>query len=181
MTHEQIEIDDIATLLTPIILIQGLARGEIEPERCEIIDRSDNTVTYRVHGFEGDMILTDEFLSFLKDLGKDEGLKGLFKTLHRLGCMDDLTLEIFERRMVPEPIRSIVKINIRDKEKLEKISRIEEHVPYRLWGKYLDMTKQGAFYVLKRLKDKGLLVLDKNEHGVKAELTQLGKEALGLL
>ncbi|MCP8311139.1 MAG: hypothetical protein L6N94_06545, partial [Candidatus Methylarchaceae archaeon HK01M] len=173
----QTDMKGIFLFSTPFNLFFGLVKGENEPDGCEIIKRSDKKITYRIDGF-GDLVLSDNFIEFVKSLG--ESINKLKKLLE-FGFIDQTTYEIIIEKMKPKPVKPIVKIRRKDKERLMRIAEVKEHMSNSWWGKLLGITKEGAWYFLNRFEKEKFLTLDKSKQGVKAELTELGKEALGLL
>lgn len=66
--HTEILDNDILEINIPHIiipwkLIQGLAQGKIQTDGCEVILNKNQVVTYKIEGYENDVVLSHDFLN----------------------------------------------------------------------------------------------------------------------
>lgn len=66
----------------PCILVQGLMRGNIEPQSTRITEASGGSTSYEVDGFDKEIIMPDTFSKYLKEIGSWQGLveKGILSS-----------------------------------------------------------------------------------------------------
>ncbi len=58
----------------PCILAQGLMRGDIEPQGTRITRASGDSTSYEVDGFNEEIVVTDTFSKYLREIGSWQGL-----------------------------------------------------------------------------------------------------------
>lgn len=172
---ERLDPGDLFTVLPKIViplrLLQGLALGGIQPNGCEVVKQKDGFITYRVGGFNSEVVLPHEFLMFLMELGEEP-----LKRLQEFGLISALTLKIIEsKKDEVKPIELPV-IREKDRKYLGAIHETEGFLTFGGWGEALGLTKQGADALLKRLEGEGMVSLIRHEsgEGIRASLTTLG-------
>jgi len=161
-------------LILPLKLLRGLASGDIQPSGCEVIKQKDRVLTYRVEGFEAEVVLPQDFVTFLMELGEEP-----LKRLHELGLLGEITLRILESKKGEEK-PTVPAIREKDRKYLGIIQKTEGFLTYGGWGESLGLTKQGADALLKRLEGEGMVIIVKpgSGEGIKASLTDLGLAVL---
>jgi hypothetical protein len=164
-------------LILPLKLLRGLASGDIQPSGCEVVKQKDGVLTYRVEGFEAEVVLPQGLVTFLMELGEEP-----LKKLHELGLLGEITLKILESKKGEEKLTELELPAIREKDRkyLGIIQKAEGFLTYGGWGESLGLTKQGADALLKRLEGEGMVSIVKHEsgEGIKASLTDLGLAVL---
>lgn len=171
---EVTDMERIFLFSTPLDLLSGLVKGEIEPEGYRIVEGSGYTTTYEANGFDDGIVLCDNFIEFIQSLGKSGNI---WDELEKYRFLDDKTRRIVEEKMKNKSKHVKVNIKKKDKEYLRIIAEHREYMSYKEWGDLLGISKSGALRVLSRFEKMKLLSLDKS-HGIKAFLTKLGREAL---
>jgi len=160
-------------ITVPLRLLLGLASGELQPGGCEVIKHKDGVLTYRVEGFEAEVILPHDFIAFLMDLGEEP-----LKALQELGLLDDITFKILETKREVTPIETPV-LREKDKEQLRIIAEMGSRSSWGGWGEALGMSRQGAKDQLLRFEERGLIELERSENGeTRAIMTPLGQAYL---
>ena len=162
-------------IIFPLKLLRGLASGDIQPSGCEVIKHKDGVLTYRVEGFDAEVTLPHDFVTFLMNLGEDP-----LKALQELGLLDELTLRILESKKGEEKPTELPAIREKDRKYLGIIHETDEFLTYGGWGESLGLTKQGADALLKRFEGEGTIRIIKHEsgEGISASLTDLGLAVL---
>ena len=162
-------------IILPLKLLRGLASGDIQPSGCEVVKHKDGVLTYRVEGFDAEVVLPQGFVTFLMDLGEEP-----LKALQDLGCLDELTLRILESKKGEEKPLELPVVREKDRKYLGIIHETEGFLTYGGWGEALGLTKQGADALLKRLEGEGMVSIVRHEsgEGIKASLTDLGLAVL---
>jgi DNA-binding transcriptional ArsR family regulator len=162
-------------IILPLKLLRGLASGDIQPSGCEVIKQKDRVLTYRVEGFEAEVILPHDFVTFLMNLGEEP-----LKALHELGLLDELTLQILESKKGEGKPLELPTIREKDRKYLGIIQKAEGFLTYGGWGEALELTRDGAYRTLMRLEEDGLVNIEKHEsgEGVRVSLTTLGLAAI---
>jgi len=178
---DQTEMEKIYFVSTPLSLLSEIIKGQIIPDESKIVKKSNNSVEYHYDDF-GYVTLPDNFLNFLKNLNESGDL---LRRLVGLEFMDDFTYNLVKGRMEPKPSkqitkpeRSIIKIKKKDRDRLMKILKIEDSLPYSEWGNILGLTRSGVLYTFRRYENDKLVTLYKNEQGVKIILSDVGREAI---
>jgi len=158
-------------IVIPLRLLRGLASGGIQPDGCEIVKQKDGFLTYRVGGFNSEVVLSHEFLMFIMELGEEP-----LKRLQEFGLLSALTLKILESKKDEDKPIELPVIREKDRKYLGAIHEIEGFLTYGGWGEALGLTKQGADALLKRLEGEGMVSIIRHEsgEGIRASLTTLG-------
>lgn len=176
------EILDPATLdaalpriTVPLKLLQGMASGDIQPSGCEVIKQEGGILTYAVEGFEPEVVLPHDFMTFVMGLGEDP-----LKRLQELGLLSEITLKILESKKGEERPLELPVIREKDRKYLGTIHETEGFLTFGGWGEALGLTRDGAYRTLMRLEEDGLVDTEKHEsgEGTRASLTALGLAAL---
>jgi hypothetical protein len=162
-------------ITVPLKLLRGLASGDLQPGGCEVVKQKDGILTYRVEGFDAEVVLPQGLVTFLMELGEEP-----LKRLQELGLLDELTLRILESKKVEEKPLELPVIREKDRKYLGIIQKTEGFLTYGGWGESLGLTKQGADALLKRLEGEGMVSIARHEsgEGIKASLTDLGLAVL---
>jgi len=94
-----------------------------------------------------------------------------------MNIIDDITYRLIEKALneLEVKVDEVVKVSQKDRERLILIARSIKPLTYREWGEVLGMSREGAYYLLKRLRDQGLVKMVKEEKGVKIELEDKAK------
>jgi predicted ArsR family transcriptional regulator len=82
--------------------------------------------------------------------------------------VDDLTYKALQKALLEAELP--IDLPHKDRERLLTIRRFDKPLTYSEWGRLLGLTREGAYYLLKRLEAKGLLKLTKCERGVEVEV-----------
>ena len=53
----------------PLILLNGLLRGDTKPDGITIVSTSDGTINYKIPGFPDEVTIPESFVVYLKDIG----------------------------------------------------------------------------------------------------------------
>lgn len=178
LTPPLLEMSSEEEAITPWTLLRGLMNGEFQPEGCEIVEKSEETLAYKCEGYKERISLPSKFVDFLRSLGKED--KAPREALHDHGLIDDLTVEILEKYPQPSP-NEASKVGEKDLKYLKTISECENrYFSYKEWGERLGLERSGALRALGRLSDERLVERNKHESGkgVKVSLTERGKATL---
>ncbi|GAJ06298.1 unnamed protein product, partial [marine sediment metagenome] len=57
------------TIILPLRLLRGLTSGDVQPDGCEVIREEKGVLTYQVEGFNTEVVLSQEFVIFIMELG----------------------------------------------------------------------------------------------------------------
>jgi len=161
-------------ITVPLKLLRGLASGYLEPDGCEVVKHKDDVLTYRVGGFNSEVVLPHDFVMFIMELGEDP-----LVALKDLGLLSEITLRILTSKKDVVPLELPV-IREKDRKYLGIIHETEGFLTYGGWGEALELTRDGAYRTLTRLEEDGLVNTEKHEsgEGTRASLTALGLAAI---
>lgn len=161
-------------IIVPLKLLRGLASGDLQPSGCEVVKHKDAVLTYRVEGFDSEIVLSHDFLMFLMELGDDP-----LRALRDLGLLDEITLKVLETKHEEKPIEPPM-VREKDRAYLRIIDETEGFLTFGGWGETLELTRDGAYRTLMRLEENGLVNTEKHEsgEGTRASLTALGIAAI---
>ena len=161
-------------IVLPLRLLRGLALGGIQPDGCEVVKHKDDVLTYRVGGFNSEVVLSHGFLMFLMELGEEP-----LVALKDLGLLSEITLRILTSKKEVAPLELPV-IREKDRKYLGIIHESEGFLTYGGWGEALELTRDGSYRTLTRLEEDGLVNTEKHEsgEGTRASLTALGLAAI---
>lgn len=158
----------------PLELLRGLSLGDLQPSGCEITKQEETTLSYRIVGVDQEVVLPNDFITFIMSLGEDP-----LKSLQGLGLLNELTLKILESRKHEEKPLELPEIREKDKEQLRIIAEVESRSSWGGWGEVLDMSRQGAKDQLLRFEERGLIELKRSENGeIRAIMSPLGQAYL---
>ena len=163
-------------ITVPLKLLRGLASGVIQPSGCEVVKHKDGVLTYTMEGFDdAEVVLPQGFVTFLMELGEEP-----LEALQELGLLDELTLQILESKKGEEKPLELPTIREKDRKYLGIIQKAEGFPTYGGWGESLELTRDGAYRMLMRLEEDGLVNIEKHEsgEGVRVSLTTLGLAAI---
>jgi len=94
LTEPRLYEESATSFIIPLVLLAGLARGDMEPDSTRIVSRSSDLTTYGVEGFEEEIAINDGFAKFLVDSCQGQTLaQGLLVK----GLADSMTARIIQR------------------------------------------------------------------------------------
>lgn len=97
LTEPKVYQESATSFIIPLMLLAGLARGDMEPDGTSIVTRSPGYTTYEVMGFEEfeeEVTINDGFLKFLMDCCQEQSLsQGLLSK----ELADTMTARIIQR------------------------------------------------------------------------------------
>jgi len=146
--------------LTPISLLKAWLSGELECGEASLISTEGSDLTYFIEDVE---YIPKAFYRWFTGLGEEP----IRKLLH-LRVVDDLTYKALQKALLEAELP--IDHPHKDKERLLTIMRFDKPLTYSEWGRVLGLTREGAYYLLRRFEAKGLVKLTKCERGVKAEV-----------
>ncbi|MCW4049142.1 MAG: hypothetical protein NWE89_05330 [Candidatus Bathyarchaeota archaeon] len=160
-------------ITVPLRLLLGLASGDLQPDGCEVIKQERGVLTYQVEGFEAEVVLPHDFVTFLMELGEEP-----LKRLQELGLLSEITFKILTSKKEKKTIETPV-LREKDKEQLRIIAEVESRSSWGGWGEVLDMSRQGAKDQLLRFEERGLIELERPENGeIRTIMAPLGQACL---
>ncbi|MBA7665152.1 hypothetical protein ES703_73219 [subsurface metagenome] len=162
------------TITLPLRLLRGLTSGDVQPEGCEVIGEEKGVLTYQVEGFDNEVVLSNDFLMFIMELGEKP-----LDRLKDLGLLSEITLKILTSKKEVVTLEPPV-IREKDRKYLRIIQETEGFLTFGGWGEALELTRDGAYRTLTRLEEDGLVNTEKHEsgEGTRASLTSLGLAAI---
>jgi len=163
----------LPNIVLPLRLLRGLASEDLQPDGCEVVKHKDGFLTYRIVGFNSEVVLPHEFLMFLTRLSENP-----LNRLQELGMLDTITVKILETKHEEKPTETPV-LREKDKEQIRIIAEMGSRSSWGGWGEVLDMSRQGAKDQLLRFEERGLIELERPENGeIRAIMTPLGQACL---
>ncbi len=163
------------TITLPLVLLRGLSSGDLQPSGCEITKQEETALSYRIVGFDQEVVLPHGLVMFLMELGGEEPLK----RLQELGLLSTLTLKILESKKDDDKPMELPVISGKDEEHLRIISDLKLRSSWGGWGEALGMSRQGAKDKLLRFEELGVIKLERLDgEGIRAIITSLGQAYL---
>ena len=158
----------------PLELLRGLSSGDLQPSGCEITKQEETSLSYRIVGFDQEVVLPNDFITFIMSLGGEDPLS----RLQELGLLGEMTFRILASKKEEKPLVLPV-IREKDEEQLRIIAEAGSRSSWGGWGEALDMSRQGAKDKLLRFEERGLIELERPENGeIRAIMTPLGQAYL---
>jgi hypothetical protein len=146
---------------TPLKLLKAWMVGELECSGVVLTSTIGGNLEYLVEGTN--VIIPKQFHKWFLKLGREP-----FRKLLKMKVIDDYTYSAVEKAMLEAELP--LDLSNKDRERLHTIRRIDKPLTYSEWGRVLGLTREGAYYLLRRFEAKGLVKLTKCERGVKAEV-----------
>ena len=84
--------------MIPLKLLRGLLQGKKEPEGCEVLESSKNSVTYGVEGFADQVTLENSFIHYLTSWKYNGEIDAFLGELRNVHAIDSITLDILKEK-----------------------------------------------------------------------------------
>ncbi|MBA7628111.1 hypothetical protein ES703_35581 [subsurface metagenome] len=110
----------------PLELLRGLSSGDLQPSGCEITKQEETSLSYRIVGFDQEVVLPNDFITFIMSLGGEDPLS----RLQELGLLGEMTFRILASKKEEKPLVLPV---IREKDE-EQLRIIAEAGSRSSWG-----------------------------------------------
>lgn len=108
----------------PLVLIQGMMNGDMEPDRTTISEASEIGMTYRVNNFTEEVYIPVVFADYLQEIGTIEYMNTIGILNEQVAKVVESKLNQMRAEQNTEPILSEQAVGFRDEEFISKLTNL---------------------------------------------------------